>query len=123
MDAVRERSQEIAGQAHKSRLELENRTAGFLASIGAAGETIGTRYRDLDAASARKTADLDAHADKIREGLDAQGQRVVDRLTSQLDAQRTLFNSQDQHAQARLERLQAAVALYNALGGGWRQGA
>ena len=42
-------------------------------------------------------------------------------LLSVLDAQRSLFNAEDQHAQARLERLQAAVALYKALGGGWQQ--
>jgi NodT family efflux transporter outer membrane factor (OMF) lipoprotein len=41
-------------------------------------------------------------------------------LLSVLDAQRTLFNAEDQVAQARLDRLQAAVALYKALGGGWQ---
>jgi len=37
-----------------------------------------------------------------------------------LDAQRTLFQAEDQLAQIRLARLQAAVGLYKALGGGWR---
>jgi NodT family efflux transporter outer membrane factor (OMF) lipoprotein len=36
-----------------------------------------------------------------------------------LDAQRTLFSAQDQLAQTQLNRLQAAVSLYKALGGGW----
>jgi outer membrane protein TolC len=36
-----------------------------------------------------------------------------------LDAQRTLFAAQDQLAQIELSRLQAAVGLYKALGGGW----
>jgi NodT family efflux transporter outer membrane factor (OMF) lipoprotein len=40
-------------------------------------------------------------------------------LLTVLDAQRTLFNAQDQLAQIRLNRLQAAVSLYKALGGGW----
>jgi len=44
----------------------------------------------------------------------------VDDLISVLDAQRTLFQAQDQVAQVRLARLQASVALYKALGGGWR---
>jgi NodT family efflux transporter outer membrane factor (OMF) lipoprotein len=44
----------------------------------------------------------------------------ADDLLSVLDAQRTLFNADDQLAQVRLERLQAAVALYTALGGGWQ---
>jgi multidrug efflux system outer membrane protein len=43
----------------------------------------------------------------------------VDDLITVLDAQRTLFQAQDQVAQVRLSRLQASVALYKALGGGW----
>jgi outer membrane protein, multidrug efflux system len=43
----------------------------------------------------------------------------VDDLLGVLDAQRTLFNAQDQLAQIRLSRLEAAVNLYKALGGGW----
>lgn len=48
---------------------------------------------------------------RYREGAD-------DSLTV-LDAQRTLFNAQDQLAQIRQNRLEAAVDLYKALGGGW----
>jgi multidrug efflux system outer membrane protein len=44
----------------------------------------------------------------------------ADDLLSVLDAQRTLFDAQDQLAQMRLDRLEAAVALYKALGGGWQ---
>ncbi len=44
----------------------------------------------------------------------------VDDLLTVLDAQRTLFQAQDQLAQIRLSRLQASVALFKALGGGWR---
>lgn len=36
-----------------------------------------------------------------------------------LDTQNTLLSAEDNHAQARNERLQAAVSLYLALGGGW----
>ncbi len=43
----------------------------------------------------------------------------VDDLLGVLDAQRTLFSAQDQLAQIRLSRLEAAVNLYKALGGGW----
>ena len=46
----------------------------------------------------------------------------VDDLLTVLDAQRTLFNAQDQLAQLRLNRLGAAVSLYKALGGGWNAG-
>jgi NodT family efflux transporter outer membrane factor (OMF) lipoprotein len=37
-----------------------------------------------------------------------------------LDAQRTLFQAEDQQASTSLSQLQAAVALYKALGGGWQ---
>ena len=40
-------------------------------------------------------------------------------LSSTLDAQRTLFNAQDQLSQIRLSRLNSAIDLYVALGGGW----
>jgi outer membrane protein TolC len=43
----------------------------------------------------------------------------ADDLLSVLDAQRTLFSAEDQEAQTRLQRLQSAVGLYRALGGGW----
>jgi NodT family efflux transporter outer membrane factor (OMF) lipoprotein len=43
----------------------------------------------------------------------------ADDLLTVLDAQRTLFSAQDQLAQIRQSRLEAAVDLYKALGGGW----
>ena len=43
----------------------------------------------------------------------------ADDLLSVLDAQRTLFQAQDQLAQFRLARLSGAVDLFKALGGGW----
>ena len=47
----------------------------------------------------------------------------VDDLLTVLDAQRTLFSAQDQLAQIRQNRLEAAVGLYKALGGGWTSAA
>ena len=43
----------------------------------------------------------------------------ADDLLTVLDAQRTLFAAQDQLAQIHQDRLEAAVSLYKALGGGW----
>jgi NodT family efflux transporter outer membrane factor (OMF) lipoprotein len=43
----------------------------------------------------------------------------ADDLLTTLDAQRTLFAADDQLAQIRESRLEAAVSLYKALGGGW----
>ena len=44
----------------------------------------------------------------------------VDDLLTVLDAQRTLFQAEDQLAQIRLSRLQASIGLFKALGGGWK---
>jgi multidrug efflux system outer membrane protein len=43
----------------------------------------------------------------------------ADDLLTVLDAQRTLFQAEDQLAQIRLSRLQGSVGLFKALGGGW----
>jgi multidrug efflux system outer membrane protein len=44
----------------------------------------------------------------------------ADDLLTALDAQRTLFQAEDQLAQLRLSRLQASVGLFKALGGAWK---
>jgi NodT family efflux transporter outer membrane factor (OMF) lipoprotein len=59
--------------------------------------------------SARKAFDI--AETRLREG-------TVD-LVTVLQTQQTLFQAQDALAQARLQRLQAIVSLYQALGGGW----
>ncbi|KHA72476.1 RND transporter [Pseudomonas chlororaphis] len=41
-------------------------------------------------------------------------------LLTVLETQRTLYAAQDQNAQLRLARVQASIALYKALGGGWQ---
>jgi NodT family efflux transporter outer membrane factor (OMF) lipoprotein len=41
-------------------------------------------------------------------------------LLTVLETQRTLYAAQDLNAQLRLSRLQASIALYKALGGGWQ---
>jgi len=40
-------------------------------------------------------------------------------LLTVLQTQRTLYQAQEQHVQLRMARLQASLALYKALGGGW----
>lgn len=44
-------------------------------------------------------------------------------LLTVLETQRTLYDAQVRNVQLRLSRLQASVALYKALGGGWNNGA
>jgi NodT family efflux transporter outer membrane factor (OMF) lipoprotein len=77
--------------------------------------------------AANRTAVQESLQTEVREGAqrtlrlaEIRYREGVDDLLSVLDAQRTLFQAQDQLAQIRLARLDASVALYRALGGGWQ---
>lgn len=50
---------------------------------------------------------------------DQRYQEGIDSYLNVLDAQRLLFNSQQQLVQDRLAQLSSEVGLYKALGGGW----
>jgi outer membrane protein TolC len=78
-----------------------------LAAISRTGQREVLQAQVLDSArNALRLAEI-----RYREGADD--------LLTVLEAQRTLFQAQDQLAQIRLERLSGAVGLYKALGGGW----
>ena len=63
--------------------------------------------------------DVQTHAQESLRLAEIRYKAGADDLLTVLDAQRTLFAAQDQLAQIELSRLQAAVGLYKALGGGW----
>jgi NodT family efflux transporter outer membrane factor (OMF) lipoprotein len=67
------------------------------------------RSQRVVVAAARRASDITRQ--RLKEG-------TIDIVTL-LNTQQTLFQAQDQLAQARLQHLQAAVTLYQALGGGW----
>ena len=79
---------------------LEARAAERTAGDGCRREVVGSSQRAFDISEQR-----------LREG-------TVDLITV-LASQQALFQAQDALVQARLQRLQAIVALYQALGGGW----
>ncbi|MNN00466.1 Toluene efflux pump outer membrane protein TtgI precursor [compost metagenome] len=65
----------------------------------------------------------DEEVQQARLAFDLAQQRYgagAETLLSVLETQRTLYLAQDQQAQLRLARLQGSVALYKALGGGWK---
>jgi NodT family efflux transporter outer membrane factor (OMF) lipoprotein len=115
-DGGRLRGQVSIAQSQEREL-VENYRKAILAAfedvenaLGAASrfaqqETIQTQVR-AQAREALRLAEI-----RYRQGAED--------LISVLDAQRTLFNAEDQLAQIRLNRLEAAVNLYKALGGGW----
>jgi NodT family efflux transporter outer membrane factor (OMF) lipoprotein len=116
-DGGRRRAQvEIAGSRERELVE------GYRKAILSA-------FADVESAlaAARRLSEREALQAQVeersREALrlaEVRYREGADDLLSVLDAQRTLFDAQDQLAQVRLERLSAAVALYRALGGGWQ---
>jgi NodT family efflux transporter outer membrane factor (OMF) lipoprotein len=83
--------------------DVENALEGL--RQGAAQE----RAQAAVVAAARRASEITRQ--RLREG-------TIDIVTL-INTQQTLFQAQDQLAQARLQHLQAVVALYQALGGGW----
>jgi multidrug efflux system outer membrane protein len=63
--------------------------------------------------------DVQAQARESLRLAEVRYQQGADDQLTVLDAQRTLFSAQDQLAQTKQSRLEAAVSLYKALGGGW----
>jgi outer membrane protein, multidrug efflux system len=115
-DGGRLRSQVDVSSSVEREL-VENYRKAILAGLADVESTL---------AASGRTAEQDALQNQILE----QAQRAlrlaeiryregVDDLLVVLDAQRTLFQAEDQLAQIRLARLQASVGLYKALGGGW----
>ncbi len=65
--------------------------------------------------------DLVRNTTEYYQMADQRYQEGVDSYLTVLDAQRLLFNSQQQLVQDRLAQLSSEVALYKALGGGWTE--
>jgi multidrug efflux system outer membrane protein len=89
-------------------------------------------YADVESAldQVRNSGKAEEHlrheVDSAREAFDIaqlQYRQGVADLLIVLQTQQTLFGARDQLAQIRLARLQAAVHLYEALGGGWSESA
>lgn len=89
-------------------------------------------YADVESALGQVSNNREAEGhlrrevESAREAFDIaqlQYRQGVADLLIVLQAQQTLFNATDQLAQIKLARLQAAVHLYEALGGGWTEDA
>src|SRR5690606_9533627 len=80
-------------------------------------DTLATAYANLEAEeSQRRTL---AQAERALELADIEYREGAANLQELLEAQRSLYQARDSLSQARLQRLNTAVALYVALGGGW----
>jgi multidrug efflux system outer membrane protein len=107
VDTAASRERELMENYRKSILAALADVEGALASVGrtADQETLQALVAE-QARIALRLAEI-----RYREGADD--------LLTVLDAQRTLFQAEDQLAQVRLSRLQASIGLFKALGGGW----
>ena len=75
--------------------------------------------RGLDAQRQWQSEEL-SHAQTAFNIAQSRYQAGAEDLLTVLETQRTLYAAQDLNVQLRLARLQASVALYKALGGGWQ---
>jgi NodT family efflux transporter outer membrane factor (OMF) lipoprotein len=106
-----------AAQARRKEL-----IADYRASIIGAFSDVMTSLGAIESLAAQETASQAAR-DAARRASSLSEVRYkagVDTLLTLLNAQQTLYQSEDDLAQTRFARLQALVGLYRALGGGWQ---
>ena len=108
VDTARSRQRELVETYRQTVLTALKEVEDALGNVARARELEQSQREIRD--EARRSLALSEL--RYREGADD--------LAAVLDAQRTLFQTQDQLAQQRLARLTAATDLYKALGGGWR---
>ena len=105
--SIKARRDELVANYRKSVLSGFSDVERALAAQRYQGQLEGLQRKSL--ASSQRAYELSEQ--RLREG-------TVD-LVTVLNTQNTLFQVQDALVQTRLARLQAAVSLYQALGGGW----
>lgn len=116
--------------AGRNRANLESATAGREIAVAQYEKAIQTAFREVaDALAGNATlgdqlaalqSQATAEADRFRLA-ELRYRNGVASYLDVLDAQRSLFAIQQALAQTRLAQQQNQVALYKALGGGWRQ--
>jgi outer membrane protein TolC len=114
-DGGRLRAQ-VDAAASRERELVENYRKSILAALADV---------EVALASGARTADQETLQAQVMEQsrialrlVEIRYREGVDDLLTVLDAQRTLFQAEDQLAQVRLARLQASIGLFKALGGG-----
>jgi multidrug efflux system outer membrane protein len=115
-DGGRLRGQVDLAQSREREL-IESYRAAILAALADVESALASGSRTADQELLQEQVLVEARrALRLAEIRYREG---VDDLLTVLDAQRTLFQAEDQLAQIRLSRLQSSISLYKALGGGW----
>lgn len=110
--------EQVEVQRSQRRALLEAYRRAVLAAFKEVEDGLGSAARGTAQEEAQRT--VVRQASRTLELAELRYREGADDLLSVLDAQRTLFQAQDSLAQLRLARLNAALDLYKALGGGWR---
>ncbi|CAN5325644.1 pyoverdine export/recycling transporter outer membrane subunit OmpQ [soil metagenome] len=116
-DAGRLAAGHALAQAQREELLASYRSA--IVAAFADAETALNAVAGTDAQAAAQADEL-AQAQRARALAETRYRAGADTLLTLLDAQRTLYAAQDLAASLKEARLQARVALYKALGGGWQ---
>jgi multidrug efflux system outer membrane protein len=103
--------------ASRERELVENYRKFILAALADVEGALAAQSRGKDQEGLQELVLVQAR--RALQLAEARYREGADDLLSVLDAQRTLFQAEDQLVQIRLARLQASVGLYKALGGGW----
>lgn len=114
----------LAGQRDYTIAQREELVARYRSTVVAALGDAQKALQAIDHAAREQQAQEQAVAQSRRAFTLAESEYragAADLLTV-LDTERTLYAAQDALAQTRLVRLQALVALFKALGGGWQHG-
>lgn len=118
-DGGRKRAQVDAAGSREREL-VENYRKAILAALADVEDALVAGSRSAQQQDLQiRARDQASRALRLAEVRYREG---ADDLLTVLDAQRTLFLSEDDVARLQLSRLQASVSLYKALGGGWQVG-
>ena len=112
----------LAGARELAEARREELLGAYRAAIIAAFADARTALDAVAGTDAQASAQVEEllQARRAAELSELRYRAGAETLLVLLDAQRTLYSAQDLDVQLRLARLQARVALYRALGGGWR---
>lgn len=113
----------LRGQLAENRGQYAEYLADYQSSVISAFEDVDNALTEIR--QSRRQEQRQARAVQLaKRALDIARARLkegVTDVTTVLDTEQTLFNARDALAQDRLARLNAAVSLYQALGGGWNE--
>lgn len=115
-DAGRRQAQ-IETARSQQRVAVETYAAAVRSALKEVDDGLGNA--DLNARQEASQQETVAQAQRSLRLAELRYREGADQLLTVLDSQRVLFTAQDTLVQLRLARLNAAVDLYLALGGGW----